>query len=264
LRPIGAGLEVGASLAAREQAMRAARRAIRQLAPCSVLWRRGLPGEVAFWENVIRTDGADWPEDYRHRFTAGAQIDEPLILDRLPLISAARVSILDVGAGPASSLGSALDDRELELIAVDPLADEYNRLLTRHEVEPPVRVLACRGEDILARFGPARFDVAYARNSVDHSADPARVVRNMLMLVRPGGFVILRHWRNEGLKAEYEELHQWNIDLADRDFVIWNARHRHTLAELGAGIEFDRELAVERGQVIAVLRRASTPAVGRP
>ncbi len=229
-----------------------------------MLWRRGLPGEVAFWENVIRTDGADWPDDYRHRFTAGAEIDEPLILDRLPLIAAPRVSILDVGAGPASSLGSALGGRELELVAVDPLADEYDRLLARHGVEPPVRVLACRGEDVLARFGPDRFDFVYARNSIDHSADPARVVRNMLLLARPGGFVILRHWRNEGLKAEYEELHQWNVDLADGELVLWNARHRHTLSELAHGLEVDRDLVIEHEQMIAVLRRGPGPAGGPP
>ncbi len=244
--------------------MRAARRAIRRLAPCSVLWRRGLPGEVAFWDNVIRTDGADWPEDYHHRFTSGAQINEPLIIERLPQLSSPRVSILDVGAGPASSLGSALAGRKLELVAVDPLADEYNRLLARHGVEPPVRVLPCRGEDILARFGAARFDVVYARNSIDHCADPARVVRNMLLLARPGGLVILRHWRNEGLKADYEELHQWNIDLADGDLLIWNARHRHTLAQLATGIEFDRELALEHDQVMAVLHRGQTTAPGPP
>jgi SAM-dependent methyltransferase len=244
--------------------MRAARRAIRQLAPCSVLWRRGLSGEVAFWDNVVRTDGADWPEDYHHRFTPGTEINEPLIVDRLAQLSSPRVSILDVGAGPASSLGSALAGRELELVAVDPLADEYNRLLARHGVEPPVRVQQCRGEDILARFGAVRFDVVYTRNSIDHCADPARVVRNMLLLVRPGGLVTLRHWRNEGLKAEYEELHQWNIDLTDGDLLIWNARHRHTLAQLATGIEFDRELSLAHDQVMAVLRRGQTAAPGPP
>ena len=104
-------------------------------------------------------------------------------------------------------------------------------------------------------FGPDRFDFVYARNSIDHSADPARVVRNMLLLARPGGFVILRHWRNEGLKAEYEELHQWNVDLADGELVLWNARHRHTLSELADGLKLDRDLVVEHDQVIAVLRR---------
>ena len=42
----------------------------------------------------------------------------------------------------------------------------------------------------------------------------------MVTLARPGGFVILGHWRNEGLKAGYEELHQWNIDVVNGELVI--------------------------------------------
>lgn len=231
------------------------RKAVRRFAPCSILWRRGLPSEVAFWESFLRTEGADWPDDYRQRFAPGAIVNEPLIVDRLDLIGSPLVSILDVGAGPASSLGSSLPGRELELVAVDPLADEYNRLLDECGIEPPVRVLRCRGEEIAERFGSARFDFVHARNSVDHSANPVSVIRQMLSLARPGGFVILRHWRNEGLKADYEELHQWNMDVENGDLVIWNARHRHLLTEFASDVALDQEVEAEGAIVTAAIRR---------
>ncbi len=237
--------------------IRTVRRTVRRAAPCSLLWRRGLDSEIAFWERFVRSRGAEWPEDYRQRFTPGALISDPLIVDCLPRIRSAQVSILDVGAGPASSLGSALPGRELELVAVDPLADEYNRLLTAHGITPPVRVLSCRGEDILDRFGSDRFDIAHARNSLDHSADPIAVLSNMLATVRSGGFVILRHWRNEGQKAEYEQLHQWNIDVAEDGLLIWNARQRHHVAELCHRAGYTQQVAVEGPIVTAVLRRAN-------
>ncbi len=223
--------------------------------PVPVLWRRGLSGEVAFWEHFVRTRGVEWPEEYQRRFTPGVPIVEPLIVERLPLVRSRRVSILDVGAGPASSLGSALPDRELELVAIDPLADQYRLLLRRYNVTPPVPVLACRGEDILARFGAGRFDIAHARNSLDHSADPATVARNMMGSVRPRGFVILRHWRNEGKKAGYEELHQWDIDILKGELVVANRRARYSISAMAAALEFDQELAVEGTIVTGVFRR---------
>jgi SAM-dependent methyltransferase len=233
----------------------AARKQVRRLAPRALLWRRGLPTEVAFWERFLRLQGAEWPDDYRQRLTPGALITEPLILERLPRLPSPRLSLLDVGAGPASSLGSALPNRELELIAVDPLADEYNRLLSELGLSAPVPVAKCRGEDVLEMFGRDRFDIAYARNSLDHTVDPAAAIRSMLAVIRPGGFVILRHWRNEGQKAGYEDLHQWNLDVLHGDLMIWNPRARHALTELISGTEYVHDVALAGPVVTAVVHR---------
>ncbi|MDQ6605625.1 MAG: class I SAM-dependent methyltransferase [Actinomycetota bacterium] len=231
------------------------RKKLRRLAPRALLWRRGLPTEVAFWERFLRLQGAEWPDDYRQRLTPGAPITEPLILERLPLLPSPRLSVLDVGAGPASSLGSALPDRQLELIAVDPLAEEYNRLLSALGLAAPVPVARCRGEDVLDMFGRDRFDIAYARNSLDHTVDPAATIRGMLAVIRPGGFVILRHWRNEGQKAGYEDLHQWNLDAIDGDLMIWDERRRHTLTDLIPNPDYVHDVALAGPVVTAVVHR---------
>jgi 2-polyprenyl-3-methyl-5-hydroxy-6-metoxy-1,4-benzoquinol methylase len=72
------------------------------------------------------------------------------------------------------------------------------------------------------RFGHGRFDIAYAANSLDHSAEPLRIIANMVEVVRPGGVVLLRHKRNEGESARYGGLHQWNFDAADGRLRLWN------------------------------------------
>jgi SAM-dependent methyltransferase len=71
---------------------------------------------------------------------------------------------------------------------------------------------ACEGERLLERFGPDTFDVAYARNAIDHVVDPRRVIENMVGIVRSRGYVVLRHTRNEALNHDYGQLHQWNFD----------------------------------------------------
>lgn len=142
----------------------------------------------------------------------------------------ARVSILDVGAGPVSAVGYRFPGKSVSLTAVDPLADEYNRLLAKAGVVPPVRTERVDGEGLLEHFGPDRFDLAYSRNALDHAVDPLTIIRNMLGVVRSGGHVILRHVRNEALRQGYVQLHQWNFDERDGRAVIWRPDQEVDLA----------------------------------
>jgi SAM-dependent methyltransferase len=184
-----------------------------------------LPGrdhELDFWTSWLEQRGGRWSEDYARRLAPAPLIDDELVTARLDEIDRVDVKIIDVGAGPVSKLGTHYPGKNIEVVAVDPLADEYDRLLARFGVEPPVRTIRAHGERLLVRFAPASFDIAYAVNSIDHSYDPVRVVQNMLALVRPDGVVLLRHRLNEGEHERYVGLHQWNFDVQDTDLVIWN------------------------------------------
>jgi SAM-dependent methyltransferase len=120
------------------------------------------------------------------------------------------------------------------IVAVDPLADEYDRLLEDAGLEPPVRTICVAGEDLLEHFDRGTFDIAYATNALDHSADPLGIISNMVALVRPGGIVLLRHKRNEGESAHYGGLHQWNFDVDDGRLVLWNDAVR---MDVGAALD---------------------------
>lgn len=206
----------------------------------SAIWQRGLPAEVGFWEEYFRTEGRQFPDGYRERRDPDGPISDELLLWALDRTSSDPVRILDVGSGPLTAVGRRDPrdpDRQIEIVATDPLADEYDRLLARAGITPPVRSQRCRGEEIVDTFGAGRFDIAHARNSVDHSADPLAVIRNMVTAVGPGGSVVLHHYRREGEKARYETLHQWNFDLEQGRLTIWGRRRRFDVAsELGNGI----------------------------
>jgi SAM-dependent methyltransferase len=207
------------------------RAALRGALPQRLIWRRALPSEVAFWSSFLATEGLDQPHDYARRFNPSSPVIEPLILDALDEIASDPVRILDVGAGPVTWLGYRHPGRALEITAVDPLADEYARLLADHDVQPPLATIPCAGEQLLERFGEASFDIAYARNALDHSADPAAIISNMLAVVRPGGWVLLRHYETEAQLMRYEELHQWNFEIDGERPVIWNRRTRVDLED---------------------------------
>lgn len=215
----------------RSRLPQAIRRAIRRWIPPSALWRGGVGAEVAFWQDFFARGGGEWRADYLQRTDPSAPLGEPLIETRLEGVPSDPVRILDVGAGPTTSLGKVVPGRAVEIVGVDPLADRYREMLARLQVDVSAPSVLGHAERLDELFAPESFDVAYARNSLDHSRDPIAALTGMLRVLKPHGFVALRHFRREGEHAHYEEFHQWNFDIRDAGPEIWNRRERHVLAQ---------------------------------
>jgi SAM-dependent methyltransferase len=235
-------------------------RAIRRWAsPPGAIWERGLSSELGFWEEYFRTEGRQFPDGYRVRRDPDAPIADPLLLQAIDRSSSDPIRIVDVGAGPLTAVGRhdpRRPERGIEIVATDPLAEEYDRLLERFDVIPPVRTRPCRGEEIASTFGAGAFDIAHARNSVDHSADPTVILRNMAEAVAPRGSIVLHHYRREGEEAHYADLHQWNFDLEDGRLIVWSKRRRHDVGETlgdGATVTARIERVAERDWVQALI-----------
>lgn len=230
-------------------------------------WRTRTRSEVDFWAAwLVGAPGTEqWTSDRELRLAPETQIRDPLVRAELERNPAEEISILDVGAGPLTILGYRYPGKTLRIVPVDPLADEYDRLLHEAGLEPPIHTIRVAGEALLEHFGSHRFDIAYATNSLDHSADPFTIISNMVAVVRPGGAVLLRHKRNEGESARYWGLHQWNFDAVGDDLLLWN-----NAAELnvGSALEGRAETTawISENEVIARLvvreadeRRCATP-----
>lgn len=217
-------------------------------------WRARARSEVEFWRAWLTgAPGTEqWAADRESRLDPEAEIRDPVLRAELEANPATELSILDVGAGPLTSVGYRFPGKRITLVAVDPLAEEYDRLLRDARLEPPVSTRPVAGEDILARFGRGSFDIAYAVNSLDHSADAAAIVSNMVDVVRDGGVVVLRHKRNEGESARYGGLHQWNFDVADGNLVVWDAARRVDLTRALAA-RADTAAWLEGHEVVARL-----------
>jgi SAM-dependent methyltransferase len=229
-----------------------------------IWWRtHGVGQEIDFWSEWFQLrGGARWSGDYARRLETAPLIDDPLVTEWLDQIDLDEVRIIDVGAGPISRLGIRYPGKSIAVVAVDALAEEYDTLLRTFGVDPYVRTVEAHGERLLDYFPPTSFDVAYAVNSVDHSYDPVRIIKNMVELVRPDGAVLLRHVQNEGEHRNYSGLHQWNFDVAGRDLLVWNHAQRCSLqGTLGA--QAIVEAWVAEGQVLVrVTRRAHAVATG--
>jgi SAM-dependent methyltransferase len=241
------------------------RRLHASLAGQETFWRRGLAHEVGWWERWIVQKGRRWPDEFRERLDPQTPLREELIVELLPSIAHDPVRVLDVGAGPATSLGKVHPERTLEIVAVDPLADEYAALWRNAGIRPPVPTERGTGERLVERFGTAAFDIAFARNALDHTIDPLTVVEQMLEVVRESGYVVLSHSQNEATKARYRGLHQWNIALEGSDLVVRRPRHEINLsAELaGRAVVMCRQNGETVTCVISKRPAAKTP-LARP
>jgi len=226
---------------------------LRALGLPGAAWRLGLAEERWFWNEYFRTRGLHWPEEYRARLDLDAPFPEHL--ERLVADVAGTPRVLDVGSGPLTAVGLRREAGDLELVAVDPLADWYAVLYERYGVRPRVRPTVGGGETVAERFPADSFDLVHARNCIDHSADPLRAIDQMLQVVKPGRCVYLEHAVDEGRNEGYRGLHQWNFCARDGRFHVGGRRgSTDVVARLGDRAEVTTEVGADQW-IRVVLRR---------
>ena len=202
-------------------------------------WRTQLPKELSFWKQWIDSDGGGNPETFRRALDPSQPL-QPHLADLLDCAADDELRILDVGSGPVSFVGKMFGDRPITLIPVDPLADGYKRLLDAAGVAPPFPTQVGSAEELSTLFPAGSFHLVHASNSIDHSFDPVLAIAEMIKMVRPSGYVWLTHFRNEGHKNGYYGLHQWNFDVKDGEFIVWNpVQQRSVTSELRDVAEID-------------------------
>ena len=187
-------------------------------------WSGALPEELQFWESALKEEGRNWiPSDYQERMNPELELQDSLKA-LIPAVPGSVVRILDVGAGPLTRLGKRWAGRELQLVPLDPLAEEYKALLARLKLQPPIVTEFGHGEKLLEKFGPNYFDLAYASNSLDHSYNPLLAIEQMFTVTKPQCYVYLWHFAQVGVTEGYAGLHQWNFRIKDDDMILSDGR----------------------------------------
>lgn len=199
-----------------------ARKLVSKVGIPSLTWRANLGEEVRFWNAYLKTQGLEWHEDYLRRLDPEAPL-QPHVTELLP---EGDVSILDVGAGPLTKLGKVVEGRRIKITAVDPLADAYDKLLSKYNVTPPVRTTYGQAESLREQFPANHFDLVHAENCIDHSFNPLKAFEQMVEVVKTGCYVFARHEINEGENEGYAGLHQWNFFTERGEFLIGNRAGR--------------------------------------
>ena len=132
----------------------------------------------------------------------------------------------DVGADPLTYIGKIYDKAKLKIIAIDPLADEYDKILSKYSLTPLIHTEKLEAEKLTQRFVENSFDLVFARNCIDHSYSPENAILEMLKVAKESCYVLLLHRPNEAEQENWRGLHQWNFSSENGDFIISSKNYK--------------------------------------
>lgn len=166
------------------------------------------------------------------------------------------ITIAELGSGMFCTIGSMSKTAKIKIYASDILAPEFNQILKEHNITPIIPVVMEDMENLT--YPDNFFDIAHCCNALDHTLDPIKAIKEMYRIVKPGGYIYLRHFVNVGEHEKYWGLHAWNIDMQGKDCAIWNKQEKFLLSEYFEGFTTvkKRELEIENDDmVVSILHK---------
>lgn len=184
-------------------------------------WKGGIQNEINFWDGFFTSD--EWKEKSHTRLNPKMELQSD-VAKFLPA-DCNNPRILDVGAGPLTYLGTMYNGKKLDLIPIDPLADEYGKILSKHSIKPVVCTKKMSAEKISQNFEENSFDLVFARNCIDHSVSPENSILEMIKVVKKGSYIYMIHRPNEATNENYRGFHQWNFSNNGNEFLIGSKKN---------------------------------------
>lgn len=180
-------------------------------------WKEETASEILFWEKWCKTEGYRWKEDFKTRNDPQSKLQDVFLnyIDR----TQAKNKILDVGAGPLTKINKKCGLAEIEIYPTDPLADEYNKILKKYNIQPIITTQLCCGEKLTDKFRENTFDITYSCNAIDHSYDPLKCIEEMIKVTKNKHFIILQQCEKVGTNQSWSGLHKWDFFIEKGD--LW-------------------------------------------
>ena len=122
-------------------------------------------------------------------------------------------TVLDVGSGVVSILNGWV-----RVVAADPLGDLYKFVFDykKHKLHPPI---PCPAEELEFK---SEFDIVHCSNAIDHTQSPMLAYEKMMWAVKPGGYLIIQGFENEGTFENWQGFHQHDIFIESQTICIKN------------------------------------------
>ena len=175
--------------------------------------------EILSWEQYYHRRHKEYPTKPVFR---RAQTRESILYALDHLRSREHIKCIEVGSGPDSQFYSDyfLNNKNIEIVAVDPLAEFYKSLHRKYNSSDNIEIVAGYGEDLHTLFPQNSFDIVYSQNAIDHSQSPVDFLKNLYNILKPGGYLILHGYINEGSNQGWFGLHKWDIYVDDKDLLL--------------------------------------------
>lgn len=147
------------------------------------------------------------------------------IIDILTKVFHEELRLIDVGSGPVTSFFNRIDITQWNIVTVDPLADLYNYLNKKYQVNYPLKCIEGTGESLNSLFDKQSFHLVLSQNAIDHATSPKDFIKQLYYILKPSGFLYLSGFINEGLAANWKGLHQHNLSVQG-NHLVWTNRDK--------------------------------------
>lgn len=179
----------------------------------------GIHHELLFWSGFVKTK----------RFIDGwvGKQKTPELNDFVAefILNKPNEKVLDVGSGAVSILNGLVP-----VTAVDPLGDLYRLVFDykAHKIDSPLPYPA----EELPFDG--EFDIVHCSNAIDHTQNPIFAYHKLCKAVKPGGFVIVQGFANEGTFENWQGFHQNDISVENDTLILKNQQGDISVIDLGS------------------------------
>jgi len=210
-------------------------------------WRLGT--EIAYWDYEInhnRPEGWCLPSIAKYLYKGLDLIEKEFD------INGRDIKVLELGPGPRSRLTEDYDKGRFDLVAVDPLADEFKKHLDGRDF-----LYQGYAETMNNAFPPESFHLSYASNSLDHTQDIQQSFQNMVDLTKVGGMIIVQGNIREGERLNWMGIHKYSIWIEDGDIIyITKDGYQFNLTEnVGLTLVAHREAIKKNNQWYSIMYR---------
>ena len=139
-----------------------------------------------------------------------------------------KLNCLKLDQEPNSNLAYYVDNNIFDLIAIDPNANMYRKILKELNYEYPIQPLNISGENLLKYFEKNYFHIVFAQNSLDHTQNPILCLKNSYLLLKKYGILYIKSNVKEGSRKNWMGLHKYDIFFQDDKLLLSNKKKKVT------------------------------------
>lgn len=210
---------------------------------------------LSFWRDWLKDD-SPWLGDRDTRLKPSRPFPdwaESLFPKRANRI----LRVLDLQAGPITSLGTRSRKFKVELHPVDTLGSVFERLLAEAAVKPKIRTGAVNLDVLKDSFPEESFDLIYCC-PIGNLPNLRRTLDHASRLLRPGGAMVL-FAELSGVPANHPRRSQWRVDRTLKRFLVGENNHWNHLIDLLPG-DWQEACELIPGYAQITLRKCTEPA----
>ena len=162
--------------------------------------------ELTFWQNLCNQHGNRYTDFRVNEYEEKTKFFQPFW-------DWQEGKGIDIGCG----LVSVFDDCGKDITCIDPLMDEYNKIVPSELLNQKYKRVDA--EHLQESFDKFSFDFAVCINMIDHTPNPELVLDGIDYILKPNGKFYFEVNFDDELGAPHYKL--WNKQIVDEFFKSW-------------------------------------------